>query len=162
DDHCHHAGDGHDLQRPAARLVNAADVLPEEEGGDGAGDQHGAAVHGTRLDVRGDGDARQPGQRVEAEADDVLAGRDAADRPRQDVVEHQGRAGQLGRDAAEGGAHHLVDAAADEERAALDVDHADEVTEGHHAEDEPGGNRPDGVLDDAADVVGGGGEVAQD
>src|SRR4029453_4895849 len=85
-----------------------------------------------------------------------------ADRAGQDVVEDQGGHGELGGSGAERLADDAVDAAADENRATLDVPHPDGEREQQHGEDEPRGGRADGLLDDAADVVGGAGEVAQD
>ena len=58
-------------------------------------------------------------------------------------------------------ADDAVDAAADEQRAALDVHQPDGEAQQQHAEDEPRGGRADHLLDDAADVVGGAGQVAQ-
>ena len=81
--------------------------------------------------------------------------------PGQDVVEHQGGDRQLGQEAAHRLLDHPIDAAADEQRTALDIDRADGVAEEHHGQDEPRGGRADGVLDDAADVVGRAGQVAE-
>src|SRR5262249_45634034 len=100
-------------------------------------------------------------QGLQDEPGDVLSGRHAADGAGEDVVEHQGRHGQFGQKAAHRFLDHAIDAAADEEGAALDVDRADGVAEEHDGQDEPGGGGSDGRLDDAADVVGGAGEVAQ-
>src|SRR5262249_53255839 len=69
--------------------------------------------------------------------------------------------GQLRGEAAHGLADDAVDAAADEQGAALDVDPADGVAEQHHRQDEPRRRRPDGLLDDAADVEGGAAQVAE-
>src|SRR5262249_27155437 len=100
--------------------------------------------------------------KVDDQADDVLPGGDAGDGAGEDVVEHERRDGQLGREAAHGLADDAVDAAADEHGAALDVDPADGVAEAHDRQDEPGGGGADGLLDDGPDVVGGAGEVAED
>ena len=100
-------------------------------------------------------------QRIEQQAHDVLAGRHAADRAGQDIVEHQGRDRELGQESAQGLFDHAIHAAADKQRAALDVDRADGIAEQHHRQDEPGGGGPDGALDDAADVVGRAGQIAQ-
>ena len=89
-------------------------------------------------------------------------GRNGADRPGEDVVEHQGRDGELGEEAAHRLLDHAVDAAADEERAAFDVDHAHAAAEDHHGQDEPRRRRADGPLDDPADVIGRARQVAQD
>ena len=51
--------------------------------------------------------------------------------PGQDVVEHQGRDGELGEEAAHRLLDDAVDAAADEQRAAFDVDRAHGVAEEH-------------------------------
>src|SRR5581483_2047060 len=79
----------------------------------------------------------------------------------EDEVEHQGGNRQLGQGSAHGFFHDTIDAAADEEGAALDVDGPDRVGEQHHRQDEPGRRGTDALLDDAADVIGGRGQVAE-
>src|SRR5262249_10473851 len=162
DDGGHDRRDNHDRQRLAARLVNAFEVEPEEVSDNGAGDAGCAPVHDEFFRPRVELDAAEITEQFQQQADDVFAGGDAADGPGEDVVEHQGGDGDFRHEAAERFADDTVDAAADEERAALDIDGADGVAEAHDGEDEPRGGGPDGLLDDAADVVGGGGEVAQD
>ena len=101
-------------------------------------------------------------EQVVQEPDEVLAGRDAADRTGQDVVEQERRHRQPGQPAA----HRLLDdaihTAAHEHGAALDVDAPHAVAEEHHPQDEPGGRLADLRLDDPADVIGRAGQVAKD
>ncbi len=160
--HAHDGGDDHDFQRFFAGFVDADDVLAEEvEGGEG-GDEDRAEPLGEVARVGVDGHAEPARHDFEDQADDVLPAGDGADRPGQDVVEHEGGHGELGHELAQRFADDAVDAAADEQGAALDVDRADGVAEEHDAEDEPRGGRADGLLDDAADVVGRAGQVAED
>ena len=138
------------------------EILAEEIEGDGAGDDHGArtadgvAVSMCHLQAGIDRPATSKARPMMYCPADI-----AADRAGQDVVEHQRGDGELGQKPAHRLLDHAVDAAADEQRAAFDVDRADGVAEEHHGQDEPGGGRPDGPFDDAADVVGGAGQVAQ-
>ncbi len=99
--------------------------------------------------------------RVEPEADNILTGGDAADRPRQDVVKKQGGNRKLGYKSAQGLFDHAINAAADEEGTALDVDGAHPVAEEQDAHDEPGGGFADGTFDDGPDVIGRTGQIAQ-
>ena len=94
--------------------------------------------------------------------DHVLPGGDGADGAGEDVIEHQGADGELGQPPADGVLDHAVDAAAREHGAAFDVDGPDGIAEEHDAEDEPRRGLADGLLADAADVIGGAGQVAQD
>ena len=121
DDHddAHDGGRPHDLQRLVARFVDALDVDPPEV------DRH--HDRDRRREPVLVGHQRAVGAQLEQvveQADDVLAGRDAADRAGQDVVEQQRRDRQPGQPAA----HRLLDdavhAAAHEHGAALDVDAA--------------------------------------
>src|ERR1700733_305853 len=86
---------------------------------------------------------------------------DAADRAGQHVIEHERGDGELRQSAAHGFVDDLVDAAAHEHAAALDVDGAYRVGEQHDRQDEPWRGLADGRLGDAADVIGGGCEIAQ-
>src|SRR5439155_3562758 len=138
------------------------DVLPVEIEGDGAGDEDRSPVLPGGGRARVDGRAAEVRDRFQRQADDVLSGGDAADRPGQDVVEHEGADGDLAGAAAQRLADDAVDAAADEHRTALDVHPPHGVAEAHDGQNEPRRRPADGLLDDAADVVGGGGEVAQD
>ena len=158
DDHddAHDRGRPHDLQGLVARLMDALDVDPPEVDRHQDRDRrrepvlvnHQRAV-GAQL------------EQVVQEADEVLAGRDAADRTGQDVVEQECRHRQPRQPAA----HRLLDdaihAAAHEHGAALDVDAAHAVAEEHHPQDEPGSGLADLRLDDPADVVGRAGQVAK-
>ena len=72
-------------------------------------------------------------EEVVEQADDVLPGRDAADRAGQDVVEQERRDRELGQAAPHRLLDDPVDAAADEHGAALDVDAPHGVAEEHHA-----------------------------
>ena len=105
-DDAHDRRGDHDLQRLVARLVDAEQVLVQEVNRDRAGDRHGAPV----LDQPGASTRRCPEpnkcvSRFQDQADDVLPGRHAADRPGEHVVEHQRRDGQLGQEAA----HRFLD-----------------------------------------------------
>ena len=101
-------------------------------------------------------------QDLVGQADDVLSGRDAADRTGQDVVKQKGRDRHLGERAAHRLFHDPIDAAADEHRAALDVDAPHRVAEQHDRQDEPWGRLADLRLDDPADVIGRARQIAQD
>ena len=87
------------------------------------------------------------------QAGEIETRADAADRARQNVVEHQRRNGKLGQSAPHGLMHHAVDAAAHEHAAALDVNRADRVREQHDAQNEPGRRFADRSLRDPARIV---------
>ena len=158
-----HDGRGdHDLQGLVAGLVDADDVLAEEieRDGDGDDDRSPAGEH-----VLAPSAFRKPTSTQRTSVDDqphdVLPGRNRADRPGEDVVEHQRRDRELGEEPAHGLLDHAVHAAADEQRAAFDIDRAHAVAEDHHGQDEPRGRRADRPFHDAADVVGRAGQVAE-
>ncbi len=107
--------------------------------------------------------ARGPSSRnVVHEADDVLTGRDRADRSGQHVVEQQRGHRELGQRTA----HRLLDdavhAAAHEHDGALEVDRPHAVRKEHHPEDEPRRGFADRFFRDAAGVERGRAEVAED
>ncbi len=87
---------------------------------------------------------------------------DAADGAGENVVEHERRDGYLGERSAHGFVDDLVHAAADEHAAALDIDRPYRVGEKHDGQDEPGSRLADLRFGDAARIIGGGGEIAQD
>ena len=76
----------------------------------------------------------------------ILPGGDGADRPGEDVIEHQRADGEFCQPPADGLLDDAVDAAAGEHRAAFDIDGADGVTEEHDAEDEPRRGLADGLF----------------
>ena len=115
--------------------------------------------------VEDDGVGGVPGDEIEhvaEQADEILPGGDGADRPGQDVIEHQRADGEFGEPAADGALDDFVNAAAGEHRAAFHVHGGDRIAEEHDAEDEPGRGLADGLLADAADVIGGAGQIAED
>ena len=159
DDHddAHDRRRPHDLQGLVARLVDALDVHPPEV------DRHHDRDRRREPVLVGHQGAVGPQlEQVVEQADEVLAGRDAADRTGQDVVEQERRDRQPGQPAPHRLLDDAVDAAAHEHRAALDVDAAHAVAEEHDRQDEPGGRLADLRLDDPADVVGRAGQVAED
>ncbi len=155
--HDHHGGDLHDRHRIVAALVDAAGVAPPEVDRDQDGDERRGGAR--RECCACDAGAHQD---VVDEAGDVAAGRHAADRPGQHVVEQQRRHRQLRERAAHRLLDDAVDAAADEHRGALDVERAHGVGEDHHAEDEPRRRLADRLLDDAADVERRRSEIGED
>ena len=155
EDH-HHRGHHHDPHRILARLVNALGVAPPEIDGDEHRDKRRYCAD--RQAERAAG----PMQQVVQQPDDVLARRDATDRPRQDVVEEQRRDRQLRQRAAHRFLDDPVHAAANEHRRAFDVHGAHRVREQHDAEDEPGRSLSHRLLDDASDVERGRPEIVQD
>ena len=158
DEDCHHYGGHlHDAQGLPTRFAQADDVLtPEIQRHDG-GEDRGEV---RRVDVNARVVKGLP--EFVNEAADVQPRADAADGAGQDVVEHQRRDGKFGQRAAHGFMNHAIDAAAHEHAATLDVDGADGVREQHDRQDEPGRGFSDGVFGDAAGVVRGGCEVAED
>ena len=160
DDHGHHGRDHHDLERLAARFVNPQQILPEEIHGDQTGDDdRSPALHG--ID-------RRLSDRMTAvfldghpQPDDVLTGRDAADRAGENIVEHQGRDGKLRQKAPHRLLDDPIDPAAHEQRAAFDIDVPHGIAEEHHRQNEIGGDRSDRRFDDPPDVIGGAGQIAE-
>ncbi len=169
DDDGHHSRPHHDLEGLAARLVDPQYVLPEEVERDQHGDAHRTpggdcfAGFGRQLKVLGHQKSFNWPQARQCfkQPKDVLPGRHAADGAGEYVVEHQGRNGQLGQEAAHGLLYHPVDAAAHEQRATLDVHATHGITKEHYRQDEPGGSRADRRFDDAANVVGGARQIAE-
>src|SRR5262249_21521431 len=170
-DHRPDRGGNHDLEGLIARLVKAQQVLAKEIQRDQYGQDYGAPADDDLADlprvllVQAQGLVgvrRGQVDELQDQAHDVLPGGNAARGAGQDVVEHQGRDRQLGQEAAHGFLDHAVDAATDEQRAALDIDRAHGIAKEHDGQDEPGRGRADGVLDDAADVVDRAGQVAED
>ena len=153
--HHHGGGDVHDAQRFAARFGNALDVLPPEIAGHQNREDRSRFVH--RKDDLG---ARVREQSVQ-QARQIETCRDAADRTRQDVVEHE----RGYRDLGERRAHRFLDdaiyAAADEHTAALDVDRSDGVGEHHDGQDEPRRRFANEVFGDGARVERGRAHVVQ-
>ena len=154
-DHGHHGRDLHDAHRLAARFLDAENVLTPEINRHRDREERGGEIR-RQNNAR----VRQLQQFVD-QADQVLARRHAADGAGQDVVEHQRRH----RDFRQRRAHRFfddaIDAAAGEHRARFDVDGAHRVREQHDGENEIRRRSAARLLDDAADVVGGRGEVAQ-
>ena len=103
----------------------------------------------------------QVGQNFVQEAHQVLAGGNAADRTRQDIIEHQGGDGKLGERSAHGFFHDPVNAPSHEHAAAFDVDRAYGIRKQHDGEDEPGGGFAHGLLRDPARIVGRRGKIIQ-
>src|ERR1035437_1060174 len=155
-DHHHDGGDLHDAQRLLAGFVHADDVLAPEVDGDYGG-EHCREIRRVNLQ-RGEVPVYTD---LVDEAAEVEARADGADGAGEHVIEHQGGNGELGKHGAHGLVDHLVDAAAHEHGAALDVDGAHRIGKQHDPEDEPGGGLADGGLGDAAGVVGAGSKIAQ-
>ena len=156
DDDAHHGRRRHDPQGLVGRLAEPSDVGPPEVEGDGRRDRRRAPTFGNgefHLEV---------GEHFVRQADQVLPGRDPADRAGQDVVEQQGRHRESGRDRPHRLLHDPVDPAPGEHRAALDVDAPHGVAEQHDRQDEPRGGLADLGLDDPADVIRGARQVAED
>ena len=122
DDH-HPGGDLHDPQGLLAGFVHAHDVLAPEVDGDGGGEDRGEI---RRVDVQSG--LMQVLADLVDESAEVEARADSGDGAGQHVIEHQGGDGELGQRPAHGLVDHLVDAAAHEHRAALDVDGAHRST----------------------------------
>ena len=102
------------------------------------------------------------GEQLVEKAGQILPRGNAADRPGQNVVEHQRRDGKFRQRPAQRFLDHAVHAAAHEHAAAFDVHRAHAVGEQHDAENEPGRRLPDEALGFATRVVGRGGQVVQD
>ena len=154
-DHDHDGRNLHDVERVAARFVEAAGVAPPEVHDDAHGE------HGRELvprDGQADGEVRED---VGEQRGDVEAGRDGADRAGQDVVEEQRRHRQFRHGAAHGLLDDAVDAAADEHHRALDVDRPHGPGEEHHGKHEPRRGAADGLFGDAAHVERGRAQIAQ-
>src|SRR5437763_16497247 len=94
-------------------------------------------------------------EKVVYQTGDILSGRHTRNRHGEDVIEHQRRDAELCQRSAEGFFHDAVYATANEHRAALDVYRSHRERKQHHAEDEPWSGAPEGVLGDAAYIVGG-------
>ena len=148
-DRGHHRGGDHDLERLAARFVNAEQILPQEVDRHGNRDRHRAPVLESFARVEIDLHAEDARERFECQADDVLPRRDTADRAREHVVEQQRRDGRLGREPAERFFHDPIDAAANEQRAAFDVDRPHAVAEQQDAQNKPGRRLTDLAFDDS-------------
>ena len=95
------------------------------------------------------------------QACNVLAGRNARDRPGEDVIEHQGRDAELGERAAESFLDDAIDAAAHEHGAAFHVNGTDSEREQHHAQNEPWRAFADRLFGDAAGVESGRTEIVE-
>ena len=152
--HRHHRRGDHDLQRLAARFMNAQQILPQKINRRQAGHRHRSplldAVGPRRTD---EARAEHSIQRFDNQPHDVLPGRHAADRPGQHVIEQQRRHRELRQKAPHRFLHHLVHAAAHEQRTAFDVHAPHAVTEQQHAQNEPRRRLADGAFDNRADVV---------
>ena len=156
ENHHHYGGDLHDAERLLAGFMETDHVLAPEVNGDRRGEHRGEVgrvhVQAGNLQVFA-GLVDQPAK--------VKARADTADGTGQDVVEHQGGDRELGQGATHGLVHHLIHAAAHEHAAAFDVDGAHRVREQHDGQDEPGRSFADGLLGDAAHIVGRGSQIAQ-
>src|SRR5208283_1107446 len=131
EDHNHDGRNLHNAHGLAAGFVDALDVVPPEIGGAENGEEGGAET-GVNVEAQ-----MEIVHRFVDQANDVLAGRHPADRPGENVVEHQGRNAELGQGAAHSLFHHAIHATTDEHAAALYVNGANAVGEQHDAEDEP-------------------------
>src|SRR5205823_10083769 len=114
-----------------ARFMNPNDILAEEVQGDHASEEDRSPLGDDHLRRFLDGSPGGVGKDFKPQTNDVLPGRHAAHGSGQDVVEHQGGAGNLGQHATQSLSNHSVDAAADEQRTALDVYPAHGVAEEH-------------------------------
>ncbi len=166
-DHGHHRGYFHDPERLITGLMDAENVLAEEIERDAASNDDRSHFRVTvaklkipethlRIESRAAhfDDAKQ-------QAHDIRAGGDAARGSGQNEVKHQGGDREFGQESAHGFLDDLIAPAAHEETTALDVHRADAVAEDHHGEDEPRRGRTDRLLNDAANVVGGAGQVTE-
>ena len=96
------------------------------------------------------------------QAAQILARRHAADRPGQDVVEHQRRNAELGQRPAQRLLHRAVHAPAHEHAAALDVHGAHRIRKQHDRQDEPGSGLADEPLSFATGVIRRRSQIVQD
>ena len=166
DGDAHDGGELHDFHGFVGAFPDADDVGPPEVDSDADGDDHAERIDGLGAGGGIEDDGMFPaladqGEQVADEPDQVLAGGDGADGAGEDVIEHEGGDGEFGEAAAHGFFDDFIHAATGEHGAAFHVHRADGVGKEHDAEDEPGGGLADGLLADAADVVGGGGQVAE-
>ena len=150
----------YDAQSLLAGLFDALDVLPPVIDGHRGGEDGGGGIH-VELEgvvVRVHQSRRKPVaigrdyQEFVHQSCNVLAGGNAGDGSRQNVVEHQRRDAELGEGAPQGFLHHAVDAAAGKHRTAFDVDRAHRETEEHDAEDEPRSSRAHRLFSDASGI----------
>ena len=133
DDGHNRRGD-HDLERLAARLVNAEQILAQEVERDAAGDRDGAPVLDGVARRVVDMPAAERGASVSSTrptmycpAETPLIG------PVEHVVEEQRRDRELGEETAHRFLDDAIDAAAHEQCAAFDVDAPHAVAEQQHA-----------------------------
>ena len=168
--HDHHdGGDLHDAESLVAGLLNALDVLPPVIGGgyDGKEDGEVVGIEMQRLVTGAYQRRRQPAmllcddQQLVDEPGNVLPGGNAGDRPRQDVIEHQGRDADLGEGAAKRLLYDAIDAAAREHGTAFDVNRANGEAEEHDRENEPWRGGADRLFRNAAGVEGRRGHVIE-
>jgi len=96
------------------------------------------------------------------EADDILPCRNTRNRPRQDVVEHQGGDRKFGESPAHGLFDDAIDSAARKHPARFDIDGPYGIRKEHHTEDEPRGRTSDRMLGDAAGVESRRTEIVED
>ena len=91
-------------------------------------------------------------QQFVQQSNQIKARRNAADRPGEDVIEHQRGNRELGQGFAHGFLDHAVNAAAHEHAAALDIKRAHSVGQQHDGEDEPRSAFADKVFRNGAGV----------
>ncbi len=157
----HHDGDKlHDVECFFAGFRNALCVFPPEVNCDDDGETSGDQTCGAFGEVRL-GKMKIQEQLVE-KATEILAGRDAADGAREDIVKHQSGNGKFCETAAERLFNGAIDATADEHAAALDVHRADGVRKDHDGENEPRRGLADVPFRFAAGVVSGRSKVVKD
>src|SRR5437016_14019417 len=87
------------------------------------------------------------------QAPQILAGADAADGAGQDVIEKKCGNRKPRNERSHRIANDHVDAASDKHAAAFHVNGTDCKAKQHDGDDVPGSCGPDGLLDDAADVI---------
>ena len=103
----------------------------------------------------------QTAEQVVQESRQVLACRDAADGPGQDVIEHQRGDRKFRERAAHRLLDYAIDAPAHKHAAALDVHGPHSVGEQHDAQDEPGRCLADGLFGDCSRIEGGGAKIIE-
>ena len=144
--HHHDGGHVHDAKGLLARFVDTLDVFPPEINRDRDREHRRGAIHRKKR-------ARmEMFQQFVQQADQIKTCRYAADRARQNVVEHQSGDRELGQGGTHGLLDHAVHAATHEHAAALDVERRHRACKQHDGEDEPGRSLADEVFGNCAGI----------
>ena len=145
----------HNAQRFSARFGDAFDVLPPEIERHGDGKKRGSQISRQSNVQMG------VAEEVVQKSGKVLAGGHAADRSRQNVVEHQRGNGDFRKPAAHGLLNHAIDAAADKHAATFHIQGAHRVSQEHHGENEPGRRFAKSFLSDGTCIESRGAHVIE-